>query len=221
MALVIRDLADAINNAIAAKDKDGHLISTTSEMAAYAKAVIDTLIGGSVSNASGTVTGTGIPITPATPSPDNTFSGTATTGIMALTDTSWISDMTTGFPGADSSSISNNASKSVNYLISDGVITFSSITGLDTATNLPPASPTSGILSQGTGTNGLISGLTGASWNTALMSPGPLGPTIYSAISNYIISNATVAYASGDVTGTFAPGAGPLTLGAASSGTIS
>lgn len=224
--LVVDDLADAINDAIAATDKDGDPIATTDEMKTYAAAIIDTLMAGTVSNAVGTVIGTGTPITPATAPPLNVFVGSSSNGLMALTTTAWLSEMNTGNPDADPGMISGEASDSTGYLMASGLIAFSSITGFDTATIPPtPAPPTAGTLTSGAGTGGLISGLDGTGWSAAIIGGFPdadpgLAKDIYDAISNYIMANAEVTYASGSVVGTFAAGAGPLTLGAATGGTI-
>jgi hypothetical protein len=225
MPLIVNDLADAINTAIAAKDKDGNDISTTDEMKTYAQAVVDTLQSGLVNNAPGTINGVGIPITPATPPPANTFIGTGAGGLMTLVPATWIGDMMAGFPTANPAMISGEATSSTGYLMASGTVAITSVTGLDTAVALPPP-PAPGILAVGAGTGGTISGLAGAAWSVAVVSGFPgadpaLAKKIYDAISNYIQANAIVAYSAGTIVGTFAPGGGPLIAGSGIGGTIS
>jgi hypothetical protein len=217
MPLVVSDLADAINAAMDVKDKDGNPIVTTSQMTAYAQAVIDTLIAGSVSNSTGTVLATALPV------PGPVILGSASNGTMTLSSSVWSADLSSGFPTSDSGKLSSEASASVGYLTANGSISFplNSINGLSTATPITP-----GTLTAGMGSGGQISGLVGEDWAGVVtgsqgLSNTDIAKNIYNAISNYIIANALVDYAVGNVNGSFAPGGGLLIAGMGSNGTIS
>jgi hypothetical protein len=215
--LSVSDLADLINEAIAATDKDGNPIETTAEMMAYAQAVIDTLQAGIVAHAPGTVSA----IAPPVPGPIT--NGEATNGLMTLMPAVWTAALMAGFPTAMPAKLSSEASASTGYLMSSGKVNFASgnINGASTATPLSP-----GTLVAGLGTGGTIDDIEGDPWAADVTgSQGidntDLAKAIYGAISSYIKDNAEAAYAPGTVNGTFAPGGGPLIAGFGAGGTIS
>jgi len=212
--LNINDLADEINNAIGATDKDGNPIATTSEMIAYATAVVNSLAAASLNNAPGTVMATGTPTTPIA-------DGSASSGLIIVLPVTWLSELQTGFPTAVPAQLSIEANASTTYLTASSSIAFAAgqITGLCTAT---PANP--GILQNGAGTGGELTGIAGSSWSSAVLAAlgasGPLGEVIYSAIADYLIANTEASYAANTVTGAFAIGGGPMTLGTGIGGTL-
>lgn len=215
MSLVVADLADAINQALGPPtDKDGNPIAATAQMTAYANAVITTMHAASFSHASGTVTATGLPAAPIT-------LGTALNGILAsVSSGTWAGILAAAFPGATTTAA--EASASTGYIAASGKANFTSgkITGTCTAT---PTNP--GILSAGTGANGRIGMLVGSAWATAVLSAiglasGPLASGVYTAVANYVMTNAALAYASGSVTGAFPSGGGAMTAGTGAAGTI-
>lgn len=207
--LNVNDLADAINTAI------GQTLSPTPEMMTFASAVISTLMAGSVANAPGTVTGSAPPTSPM-------VGGTASSGLMTLSQSIWYSTMQSGFPTSNPAQLNSEATASTTYLMASGQVTFlpGQITGNCTAT---PASP--GPLVGGAGVGGLIGLLVGPTWATqvlaALATVGPLAIPIYTAISTYIMANSLVAYPPNSINGNFAPGGGPLLLGTGAGGAIS
>lgn len=208
----VSGMADAIKAALGNPvDKDGVPVATTAEMTAYANAVVTTLSAGLVSNAPGTVTAVGAPAAPVT-------LGTAAGGLVAgLLPATFLGILTSAFVGANPAALSTNANGSATYLMASSIVAFlaGSITGTCTAT---PTSP--GILAAGAGANGVISGLAGAAWSTAVAAAGPLGAAVYTAITAHIMANAKATYATATVVGVFAAGGGPMTLGAGTGGTI-
>lgn len=213
--LVPADLASAIRVAIGATDKDGNPITTTPEMLAYANAIIDTLSAGSLDNATGSVTGTGIPLSPL-------VNGAASGGLLTLSSGPWSAALSSGFPSADPGKLSAETGVSVPFVESNSQIDFPSgtITGTCTAT---PATP--GILAGGAGAGGQLSGLDGDAWATAVvgsqgLSVNALAKAIYNAIVSYLSSNAEGTYASGQVTGTFGIGGGPMMAGTGVGGSV-
>jgi hypothetical protein len=214
--LVVSDLASAINNALGPPlDAHGMPISVTSQMTAYAQAIIDTLHAGIVSNIPGTITGTAPPASPL-------VDGEGMDGLMVLEPSIWLADMESGFPSAPPSNLSSESTASTGYLMTNGQISFASgdINGECTATPI-----NAGILAAGSGTDGEIDGLSGSAWATIVLNAlgipsGPKALPIYTAISNYLQTNASAMYAIGTVNGTFAPGGGPLVAGTGAGGTI-
>jgi len=214
--LVIDDLAAAILSALGSPtDKDGHPIAVTDEMKKYAKAVVDTLKAGVVSNLPGTVTATGAPGSPIS-------DGAASGGLVAaLLPATWLADLVSGFPTADAGQLSSEATASTGYLMGAARVAFASgkITGSCTAT--PTAT---GILLNGAGADGTIGALVGSAWASAVTGAigggGPLASPVYTTIAGYIVSNAKCAYGTGNVVGTFASDGGSLAAGAATLGTI-
>lgn len=215
MALDIDALADEINNAIGATDKDGNPIATTQVMKKYAEAVITTLSAGIVSHLPGTVTGVTAPGSPLS-------NGAALGGLIAaLIPATWQGIMSAAIPAADPSQLANDANQSTTYLMASSLVNFDpgEITGTCTST---PTTP--GPLAAGAGTGGEIAGLSGAPWSILVMPPAGnpvLSQAIYDAIANYIMSNAEVEYLTGSVTGVCPAGGGPLAGGAAAGGVIS
>ena len=210
MALVVNDLADAINKAIGAKDANGQATPTTPQMKAYAQAIIDTIKAGLINR----VGAPGAPLS----------NGTATGGlILGLVPAIWIGDIVSGSPTAKPAAIADEATASTSYLMASSLINFQTgnIKGSCTAT---PTSP--GILAAGNGAEGKIEGLDGSAWANAVVGVTPganpdLTTKIYKAVVDYLKSKATATYASGTIVGTFSAGGGPLIAGAGIGGTIS
>ena len=217
MALDPDALAGKINQAIGATDKDGHPISTTDYMRTFSKAVIDTFKAGVVVNAPGTITGSAPPVSPLA-------GGAASNGLYTLVPAIWIADMMAGFPMATGAFIPLEANASTTYAMASGKVSFASgnITGTSTATPI-----TSGSLVAGAGADGKIGSLVGNTWGDQVKSAAfPNGDPVlmrkvYSAIASYLLTNASVAYLSATVNGTFAPGGGALISGAGAAGIIS
>lgn len=216
MTLVIADLAQVILQALGPpNDKNGAPITVTPEMTGYATAVIDAHQAAVVANASGTVVAAGTPSSPIT-------GGAATGGLITtLSSTIWASELSSSFPGADSSKLTAEAGASTTYIKGAAAVSFApgGITGTCTAS---PVSP--GPLANGAGAGGKIAGLSGSAWSAAVLaalgSPGPLASAVYTAVAGYLMTNAVVAYASAKVTGAFSAGGGAMTAGTGIAGTI-
>lgn len=215
--LSISDLADAINVAIDARDKDGNLPPAAPEMIAYATAVVNTLQAAVVANTPGSVSATALPV----PSP--ILAGSASGGTMTLMEAVWTAALAAGFPTADSGKLSSEATASTGYIASSGTVNFASggITGLSTATPITP-----GILTAGEGSGGTVDDLVGDDWAASVVGSQGLASTaiakaIFNAISTYINANAEAAYATGSINGVFTPGGGSMTAGTGVGGTIS
>lgn len=210
MTLSVDDLASSILTALGSPvDKDGNPVSVTDQMRSYARAVIDTLMAGTFANAPGTINGSAAPGGPL-------MGGTGVGGVVSgLSPSVWGSDLASAFPAAPKTA--DEARDSTTYLMASALVGFASgdITGTCTAT---PSS--AGILANGAGTDGTISGLDGSAWATAAEAPGPLGVPFYSAVAAYLMKNASCSYASGAVTGTFAANGGPLVAGTGIGGMI-
>ena len=128
-----------------------------------------------------------------------------------------------GYPFT-SSQLTTFCTEIVNHIQTLGTVTFASgqITGQCTST---PVSP--GPLANGAGTLGTIVGLNGSTLANAIHSAvgypgGTSTPLIQfcTAVTDYIMNNADVSYASGTVTGTCPAGGGALSGGVGANGTI-
>lgn len=217
--LSISDLADAINDAIGALDGDGNPIATTSEMTAYATAIVNTLQAAVLNNAPGTVTATGTQ----SPPPTGVTDGAASNGLITLNSAVWQAALTSGFPTADPGKLSVESSASTGYLMGSSTVSFASgnITGICTATAQSP-----GNLSNGAGSNGTLDGPSGNPWASAVtgsqgLPSSAVAQAIYAACSDYIKNNVVAAYPQGSVSGSFIAGGGPMTLGTGIGGTLS
>jgi hypothetical protein len=212
MALDINALAEEINKAIGATDKDGQPIEITDEMKAYAQAVINTLQAGIVTHA--LVTGDTVAGAPL-------VNGAASDGIvLGLLPPLWQGVMTSAIPDADPAALLNDAANSTTYLTANTKITFSAgqITGTASST---PTAP--GPLLLGAGNGGIVEGLSGEDWANAAAPPDAdqdLTNKIYTAIVKYIENNAEVTYPPGTVQGVCPPASGPLAGGFATGGFI-
>jgi hypothetical protein len=214
--LVISALASAILQALGPPtDKNGAPISVTSEMTAYASAVVDTFHAAVVANASGTVVASGTPSSPIT-------GGAATGGLITtLPSATWQAQLSSGFPSAPSGQLSAEAAVSTTYLKGAARVAFASnkITGTCTA---GPTSP--GPLANGAGADGTVASISGSAWATAVLAalgtPGPLASAVYTAVAGYLMTNAVAAYASSNVSGAFSAGGGAMTAGTGVAGTI-
>jgi len=168
MALVVNDLADKINEAIDAVDKDEQPITTTDEMKAYAEAIITTLEGGVVLHSvPGTVTGT------TAPNSAPLVDGEALGGLVtALLPSTWSSIMLAEIDAPEAAAnIAAEATASTTYIMTNAEINFDkgSITGICSSVSGPP--PASGPLLNGAGTGGYILGLDEAAWAAAAAVP--------------------------------------------------
>lgn len=213
MALVKADLAAAINDAIAAKDKDGNSISVTPQMEAYADAIITTITAGLVNHAiPGSVVGVTSPGSPLS-------NGAALAGLLsALIPATWSGVMQSAIP--DATALTQEASASTSYLMSSSLVNFEPGTVKGSCTNTP-TSP--GPLANGEGEGGKIAGIAGPAWASAVMPPDgdpTLTQAIYNAICSYLIDNAEASYAANTVQGVCPPGGGPLSAGVAAGGTV-
>lgn len=210
----VDDAAKVILNALGPPlDKDKNPIAVTAQMKAYADAVISTYKAAMFANAPGTITGTAAPGGPL-------MVGTGAGGIVTgMSPSTWLGKTQPAFGGA--TTLSQEAAASTTYLMSSSIIVFApgDITGTCTATATSP-----GILLNGAGSGGKITGLVGTAWAAAVLGaigiPGPLGAAVYTALAGYIMANADCSYSSGSVVGTFSAGAGPLVAGAGTGGMI-
>lgn len=215
MALNAQELAKKLHDALRQK-KDGNGTPTpiSDQTLNYAKGIIAALKAAGVSNAPGTIAGVTAPGAPLS-------AGAGAGGLMVITPAPMIAKTSQGVPPQALPKINLENVAIVQY-IGTGLVTFSagSITG--TCTN-SPSSP--GPLASGAGSGGKIIGLTGAGAVAAVSSAtGLTGPDMikhYTALINYILEEAEVAYPTGSVVGTCPTGGGPLAAGAGTGGTIS
>jgi hypothetical protein len=213
MALNADQLAQALLNTMSPKvDGKGMPVSSTAQVKAYAAGIVSCLQSAIVSNAPGTIVGVTAPGAPLT-------AGAGTGGIMVITPSALQAQTATAFVGAKTIAAENTA---IITYIGTGLIVFPTGGIVGTCTNTP-TSP--GPLTAGTGTGGMIVGLTGAAAlgavAPALGTPGPAAVAFYNALITYILSSAQATYGTGTVQGVCPPGGGPLTAGSASGGTIS
>ncbi len=135
--------------------------------------------------------------------------GTAAGGIVSISPSQM--EAITDPQFSTSPQIDTENSAIVSY-VGTGLINFASGTINGTCTNTPI---TPGILASGTGSNGTVVGLTGSgalsTVTSALGTIGPLGSPFYTALIDYINSNAVCSYASGNVTAVISSGGGPIT----------
>lgn len=211
MALDIDSIAEAMNKAIGATDKDGKPIEVSAEMKAYAKAVVNTLKASTFTHLVGTVTGTTAPGAPLA-------NGAASNGTFLTVPTPvWLAAMTEVFAGPDTAI---HAAASTTYLQTASKINFTAgnIIGQCTSTPVAP-----GPLVNGAGQKGTIDSLTGSDW-ASLVTP-PLGDPslaadIYDAIIKQIKSDAEAKYNNNTVNGTCPAAGGPLTAGVGIGGIV-
>lgn len=209
--LEVNALAEIINQAIGATDKNGLPIKVTEEMKSYAKAII-TITQASIAHTTGTVTGKTAPGAPLT-------DGEALNGtLIGFVPQPWIAEMTKGFPSGPEAM--KEAVASVSYLNGAAKINFTqgSIVGQCTNTAEVP-----GPLVAGAGTDGVIEGLSGSDWAKAVVPPiadPALSEKIYTAIVNYIVDNIDISYPPNTVTGVCPPADGTLEAGTAAGGII-
>jgi len=214
MALSGPALADAIRSTM------GFPLPVSTYLNGWGNGIVNEITtNAQVSNASGTVTGTA-------PSIGGPLSAGAATGgtISNLNGSRLASTVASdaGYPFV-SGNLSAMCGAIVTHIESVGLVSFSSgnITGTCTNDATHP-----GTLSGGAGTGGTVSGLNGSTLASAIASAVGY-PFVSSqlinfstAIVNYIMTNAQVSYASGQVTATCPANGGSISLGAATSGTI-
>lgn len=216
MALNADTLAEKINKAISARDKNDDKISVPSELLQYAKALVETLKEGTFSHSSGTVTGT------APPQPGSVPDLKAVNGTLtSLSKSLWA--QTAGEGIDDPQYLSKEAQASIKYLQDNAVIEFSSgmLTGQSSAA-IASGSPVPGTLTGG-GKGGTLSGLKGTDWAKAVAPDKahmPLADKIFNTIVKYLEENIELSYPQGSVTGSFGGGGMPLTAGLGAEGEI-
>lgn len=208
-------LAQKLHEALGQKtDGQGKPTPISDETNAYAAGVIECLLAGTFSHATGTVNGTTAPGSPLT-------LGTAVGGILVLNPALMVAKTTAKFEGIAKANIAKENQAVITYIMT-GLINFDMgmITGQ--CTNTPLAL---GPLTLGAGNNGKIIGLTGsACFGAVLGVMGTLGPDAlkhYSALIDYINLELQASYTPGSVVGVCPLGGGPLTLGAGAGGKIS
>lgn len=217
MALNPKDLADKINEAMGATDKDGKSISTTAEMLAYATAIISTIQAASCFHPPFMVQGTA----PAAPGPVPDLMANNGKFLPPLNPQVWVGILSAAVPGPN---ISQEANISTAYIMGAANISFgvSDMTGQSTATPPPGASP--GVLVAGAGTGGKISALVGADWASLVSTPFLGDPSliekIYTAIVEYIIENIEILYIPQSVNGSFPAVSAPLVAGTGAGGLL-
>ena len=214
MPLKDSDLAKKLQDAIPLKtDGEGKSLKVSDQMKNYAKGIIEALKIAVVSHPTGTVVGVtavGAPLS----------AGAANGGIVMVQPAMMVKYWGVGLDPRAVVNLQKEANALASYL-STGLVNFpvGSITGQCTST---PTSP--GPLVAGAGSNGKISGLTGAAAMAYISSAlGFTGPDMlphYNALINYVLAEATVTYATGSVVGVCPPISGPLGAGTAAGGTI-
>jgi hypothetical protein len=210
MAMVVSDLADALKSSIGFG-----ALATSSQNTGFAKAVIDEMQAALVNNAPGTINGTA----PSSGGP--LIGGTGINGLITgMTPVSLAARMIAemGFP-SPSAEIIQFATAICAHLQTVGSVSFTLITGNCTNT---PVSPGALI---GEGSNGQIVNLSGPVLAAAIavVYGGIVSPELLSfstALVTYIMSNASVTYTTGSVTGVCSAGGGPIAAGAGVGGTI-
>ncbi len=212
MALVVAALTTAINDALGVTGPTGLPISVTSCMTVYACAVITSLKAATFSHAL---------ITACTTFAQPIKQGAGKAGIIAgVVSATWAGIISSGFPGATLTSAESDASTA--YIMASGIIRFpaGTVNGVSGATSCAP-----GPLNAGVAQGGVIEGLTGAAWASALKAVFPtsdvtLMTKMYQAIVDYLKLNGICKYATGSVTGTCPPSSGPMTGGIGVGGII-
>jgi hypothetical protein len=211
--MVGANLADSIRSTM------GFPTPVSTQLTGWGTAIVNELTGhGLVNNASGTITGTCPPSSPLS-------SGAGTGGLISGLSGSRLASAvaTAAGYGSVSSELSAFGAQIVAHIQTSGIVTFTSgeITGTCTNTPISP-----GPLADGAGSGGKISGLSGSMLATLIQ--GAAGyPSVSAqltnfctAIVNYIMTNASVTYASGDVEGVCPTGGGSLSAGTGVNGTI-
>lgn len=191
----------------------------STEMLGWGNAVVQHVQSGLVNNASGTITGT------CPPSGGPLSSGAATNGLISGLSGSTLASLVVseaGYPSV-SAQVTAFCTEIVNHIQTQGTVSFSTgnITGNCTNTAVNPGTFT------GEGSNGTISGLNGSTLASAIHGsagyPGSVSPELIlfcTAIVDYIMANAVVAYAMGSCTGSAPAGGGALIAGTGVNGTI-
>lgn len=211
MAMVSADLADSMRSTM------GFPTPVSAQLTGWATAVVNEIQqNGKVNNASGTVTGT-------CPPGGSLSSGAASGGVISGLDSSRLASAVASAAGygSVSSVLSTYCSQIVTH-VETGIVTFAS--GLITGTcSNTPLSPGPFI---GSGSGGLISGLSGSTLASLIHSavgyPGSVsGPLISfcTALCNYIMAQANCSY-SGTCTGIAPAGGGSLSDGTGANGSI-
>lgn len=192
----------------------------SAQLIGWGTAIVEHLqTAGLVNNAPGTVTGTCAPV------PGPLLNGAAAGGLIAGLSGSTLANLVKTYAGYPSitSQLQGLCDAIVSHVQTMGIVSFASgnITGVCTNTPLSPGTVT------GEGSGGTIAGLSGsvlassAQGMAGFPSVTPELIAFCSGIVNYIMSDASVSYATGTVTGVAPAGGGPMTAGTGVGGTIS
>lgn len=209
--MVGTDLAEAIRVAM------GFPTPVSAQLIGWSNAVVQHVQTGIVNNTSGTVTGD------APPSGGSLSNGAADNGMISGLNGPTLANLVATMAGYGyvTSQLTIFCNEIVSHIMTLGRVEFASgdIQGSCSNTLLSP-----GVLT-GTGADGFIKSLNGPvlaqAIHDAIGYPGSLSARLTqfcTAIVNYIMDNAVVAYAS--VTGVCPAGGGAITAGTASGGTI-
>lgn len=208
------DLAHKLSDAFKYHTDSGGLPFPPPDMLAnYAQGVVAALKAATVSNVPGTISGVCAPGAPLS-------GGFGAGGIMVVAPGPMIAKTQPGIHPLGAVNYSKENAALCTYL-STGIVVFAPGTITGTCTN---TAESPGPLSGGVGANGTLTLLNGAACTAAIVAVlgglGPLPSAIahYTALIDYILANAKVAYPS--VTGVCPAGGGAL-VGAATGGIIS
>lgn len=212
--LVYTDMADFIRTSM------GFSPPTSTQLKGWSNGICTHLITQGLCNiAPGLVTGI-------CPAGGSLINGAATNGLIVGLDYTVLAPLVVGFAGYPfpSTILLAFCQQIVIHIETLGRVSFASgnITAICTNTALSP-----GSLSAGAGTNGVISGLDGTILATAIHGaagyPGSVSTKLIqfcTAVCDYLMTNASVTFLPGTVTGSCPIGAGPLSAGAAVGGTF-
>jgi hypothetical protein len=185
-------------------------IDETDYTTAYAEGLIASLTAATFAHA--LVTG-GAPS-----SGGSLISGAASGGILTISSSPMEAITSSQFSTSPQITTENQAL--ITY-IGTATVVFSAGNIIGSCTNTP-TSP--GALAAGAGTNGTLTGITGAGAYSAVQAAwpqiGPLGSDFYDALINYILANAVCSYAPGSVTAVCPAGGGAITGGVGVGGII-
>ncbi len=215
MAMDAQALAKKIHDALGQK-ADGHGKPTpvSHQTLNYAKGLVAALKAASFLHAPGTVVGVTAAGSPLS-------AGAAAGGIITIAPAPMIAETSKGVPPEAIPKSTKENTAIIAYLAT-ATVTFAAgtITGTCTSTSEAP-----GILDQGAGTDGTLTGIAGpaaAAFVSAQLG-GPMGPDVvkhYTAVIDYLVANCKGAYAAGSVVGVAPSASGPLSAGAGTGGTF-
>ena len=211
MSLNASDLADKLWSGLSTKGS----APVSDNIKNYAAGLIAACKAAIVSNLPGTVIAASCP-------PGSALDGGQAMGGLAILQPSTMSaQAAVGLQGAGIANMMSENSAIISYIMT-GLINFAAGNITGQCTNTPPPPNVPGPLTNGAGTNGQITGLTGSGAMgmvaAALGSTGPDMNAFYTTLIDYLLSNAAVTYPANRVVGSCTSGG--LLLGAATGGTI-